>query len=112
MAYCVKKGNLHFHILDDDMFGKYLVITPKCHNLKSFQEIFAAQKGGFQESVWPFYTYELLEEEDCSLSDPQPHLCFLSPWCKYGPGMNLNNRQSTRLNEHFNDTRNNNIQTK
>ena len=35
IAYCVEKGNLHFsHALQDGLFRKYLVITPKKSKLK------------------------------------------------------------------------------
>ena len=41
IAYCIKKGNLHFsHIIENDLLGKYLVFTPKSQNWKFFIENF------------------------------------------------------------------------
>ena len=45
IAYCVKKGNLHFsYVLEDGLLGKYLVITPHKSKLKNHNRNFCLSK--------------------------------------------------------------------
>ena len=48
IAYCVKKGNLHFsHVIEDGLLEKYSIIIQKNQNSKFFTKIFARPKKRF-----------------------------------------------------------------